>query len=123
MDWYDDETHLEDGSWSTEMAGATHTQDLFNPTAPLHDDPERLITRSIQLLNLPDGTRHRDITSAIRGGMLLDIHLRAKDKTATVSFVREEEAQAFYAYTLKRGLCIRNKGVRVESILCSSLKC
>lgn len=56
---------------------------------------ERLATRSIHLLNLPDEAEHSDITAAVRGGLLLEVYMRNRDKTAIVSFVLGEDAKAF----------------------------
>lgn len=42
--------------------------------------------RTVILSNLPPSTSHKDITNIVRGGQLLDLHLR-KDNTAAISFV------------------------------------
>ncbi|EMR68518.1 putative rna recognition motif containing protein [Eutypa lata UCREL1] len=48
--------------------------------------------RTLALSNLPDNATHKDITSIVRGGMLLDIFLRAAERVVLVSFLREEDA-------------------------------
>lgn len=81
---------------------------------------ERNCTRTVQLVNLAEGTTHADITNAVRGGMLLDIFLRSHERTATVSFLNSADAKAFYAHVRRHDLYIRNKRVRRVCSLCRS---
>ncbi|PVI06202.1 hypothetical protein DM02DRAFT_38092 [Periconia macrospinosa] len=67
---------------------------------PVHDQ------RTILISNLADRTTHKDITSIIRGGRLLDIFLR-HDRTATVSFV--EGAAEFLAYAKRNDIYLHSK--------------
>ncbi|CAI6340333.1 unnamed protein product [Periconia digitata] len=67
---------------------------------PVHDQ------RTVLISNLADRTTHKDITSIIRGGRLLDIFLR-HDRTATVSFV--EGAAEFLAYAKRNDIYLHQK--------------
>jgi hypothetical protein len=72
---------------------------------------ERQCARTIQISNLADGTTHADITSAVRGGMLLDVFLRSHERSATVSFLHSADAKRFYDHVRRHDLYIRNKRV------------
>lgn len=76
---------------------------------------EREAMRTIQLLNLPDRCTHADITSEIRGGQLVDVFVRSREKAASVSFVYSDDAIAFYNHARKNDLYIRQKRVRGNS--------
>jgi len=52
-----------------------------------------------------------DITEAVRGGVLLDVFVRANDRTATVSFLNSADAKAFYDHVRRHDLYIKNKRV------------
>jgi len=75
---------------------------------------ERQCSRTLQLANLADGTTHADIANAVRGGILLDIFLRNHDRSATVSFLKSEDARKFYDHVRRHDLYIRNKRVEVK---------
>ncbi len=68
--------------------------------------------RTVQLCNLPDAVTHADIVDVVRGGMLLDVYLRSNDRTAAVSFLEEDHAQAFFHHVKRNDLYIRGKRVR-----------
>jgi len=72
----------------------------------------RMCKRTIALCGLPSYTTLGDVTSAVRGGQLLDVYLRSTDHTALVSFVREEDASQSYEHARKNGIYIKNKRVR-----------
>lgn len=72
---------------------------------------ERQCARSILLSNLAEGTTHADITEVIRGGQLLDIHLRPHDRTSAVSFLMAADARAFFDHVRRHDLYIRHKRV------------
>lgn len=72
---------------------------------------DKFAKRTILLSNLPDGTTHAEITEVVRGGMLLDIYLRANDRNASVSFLEESAAQEFFRYVKRHDLYIRGKRV------------
>ncbi|ROT42776.1 hypothetical protein SODALDRAFT_319380 [Sodiomyces alkalinus F11] len=75
---------------------------------------ERIATRTLLLCNLPEGTTHADITSVVRGGQLLDIFLRAHDRSAQVSFLNSADAKAFYDHVRRHDLYIRHKRVDIR---------
>ncbi|KAF5021670.1 hypothetical protein F66182_6290 [Fusarium sp. NRRL 66182] len=68
---------------------------------------ERSAQRSVQLLNLPPGVTHGDVTAAIRGGLILEISLQQKNRAARVSFVYEDDAVAFLEHSKMHGLYIK----------------
>lgn len=71
----------------------------------------RVADRTILLSSLPEGTTHADITAVVRGGLLLDIFIRYKERAATVSFAYEEDAYAFFEHVRKYDLYIKQKQV------------
>lgn len=73
---------------------------------------ERQTMRSVLLCHLPEAVTHADITAVVRGGLVLDVFVRSKDKTASVSFLHQEDARAFYEYVRKNDLYINQKRVR-----------
>lgn len=68
--------------------------------------------RTILIRNLPERVTHEDVTDAVRGGALLHIYLRARDRFANVSFVDECAAQDFLHHTKIHGLYVAGKRVR-----------
>lgn len=77
-----------------------------------HETARRFVRhaeRTILLSNLSPGVTHADITAVIRGGQLLEVFVRYKDQSATVSFLYEEDARAFYEHATKYDLYIRQK--------------
>lgn len=68
--------------------------------------------RTIVLAGIPNGTAYEDITKVIRGGMLLDIYIKAVDHSVSVSFLHEEDALRFYQRSRKNDLYINKKRVR-----------
>ncbi|KAK0748865.1 hypothetical protein B0T21DRAFT_380601 [Apiosordaria backusii] len=82
-------------------------------TGPSQDEKrqryESKCYRTLQILHLAEGTTHSDITNAVRGGQLLDVYLRAHDRSATVSFLYAADAQKFHEYCRRHDLYIKNK--------------
>ena len=72
---------------------------------------ERQCARTLQFSNLAEGVTHADITGAVRGGVLLDVFLRAHDRSATVSFISSADAKKFHDHVRRHDLYIRNKRV------------
>ncbi|KAH8596845.1 hypothetical protein B0O99DRAFT_618775 [Bisporella sp. PMI_857] len=70
--------------------------------------------RSLLLANLPESVTHSDITDVVRGGMLLDIYLRSHERTATVSFLEETDAQKFFQHVKRHDLYIKCKRVVIR---------
>lgn len=73
--------------------------------------------RSILLANLPEGTTHADAVEVVRGGLLLDIHLRSNDRSCVISFLEEDHARDFFHYAKRNDIYIRNKRVCFSSLL------
>ncbi|KAI4176325.1 MAG: hypothetical protein LQ343_001063 [Gyalolechia ehrenbergii] len=67
--------------------------------------------RTIIFKNLSDRTTHQDIVNVVRGGLLLDIYIRASDKSANVSFVHGTAAQEFMAYLKRNDVYIHGRRV------------
>ncbi|KAI9934671.1 hypothetical protein MW887_000288 [Aspergillus wentii] len=70
--------------------------------------------RTILIRNLPDRAFHQDIVDAVRGGALLHIYIRSRERTANVSFVEETAAQEFLQHTKTYGLYLAGKRVEVS---------
>ncbi|PNP81975.1 hypothetical protein FNYG_05001 [Fusarium nygamai] len=75
---------------------------------------ERSAQRSVLLLNVPDGITHGDVAAVIRGGPVLEIFLRSKDNTATVSFLHEADACAFIENCRTAGLYIKDRKIHTK---------
>ncbi|KAF4997842.1 hypothetical protein FGRMN_3590 [Fusarium graminum] len=75
---------------------------------------ERSAQRSIQLLHLPPGVSYGDVSSVVRGGPLLEIFLRWRENSATVSFVREADAVAFLEHSRAHGLYIKDRKIHTK---------
>lgn len=73
---------------------------------------DKFSQRTLLISNLPEGITHADIVDNVRGGMLLDIFLRAHDKAASVSFLEEAHALEFFRHVKRHDLYIRGKRVR-----------
>ncbi|EOO04426.1 putative rna recognition motif containing protein [Phaeoacremonium minimum UCRPA7] len=86
--------------------------DLPQPTQrPQYD---RQCTRTILLTNLPEGVTHADVTRVVRGGQLLDVYLRANDRSVAISFLHAVDARAFFDHVKKNDLYIKNKRVEIR---------
>lgn len=68
--------------------------------------------RTILAKNLADRTTHKDIVENVRGGALLDIFLRANDRSASISFVEGAAAQNFMNHAKRNDIYIHGKRVR-----------
>ncbi|KAI1264030.1 hypothetical protein F5Y18DRAFT_392329 [Xylariaceae sp. FL1019] len=74
----------------------------------------RICQRTVALTGLVAGTTLADITNEIRGGQLLEVYLRAAERRACVSFLREEDAVRYYNHVKKHDLYINHKRVSIE---------
>ncbi|KFA63554.1 hypothetical protein S40285_00394 [Stachybotrys chlorohalonatus IBT 40285] len=81
---------------------------------PFKDDFSRDAMRSLTLSNLRDGTTHADITAVVRGGQILDVYIRWKDRAASISFIHAADAHAFFNYARKTDVYIKNKRVDIR---------
>lgn len=71
----------------------------------------RAENRTLIIKNLSDRATHKDIVDIIRGGVVLDIFLRANERSASVSFVEGSAAQDFLNYTKRNDIYIHGKRV------------
>ncbi|PKY01524.1 hypothetical protein P168DRAFT_292625 [Aspergillus campestris IBT 28561] len=69
--------------------------------------------RTVLLRGLPDKVTHKDIVDVMRGGALLHIYLRAREHSASVSFVEEPDAQEFLNHCKTYGLYVGGKRTEV----------
>ncbi|KAH8169596.1 RNA recognition motif containing protein [Sarocladium implicatum] len=70
--------------------------------------------RSLRLDNLAPDTLISDVAAAVRGGQILEIYQRLREKAAIVSFVYEADAQAFFDHVRRHDLYIRAKRIDVS---------
>lgn len=90
---------------------------LISPPQPIQRPQfDRQCTRTILLTNLAEGVTHADVTRVVRGGQLLDVYLRANDRTVAVSFLHAVDARAFFDHVKKNDLYIKNKRVRAFAV-------
>jgi len=104
----------DDASSSRDAPADGYDSQVQNEQPAARPQFDRQCTRTVQLLNLPEGATHGDITAVVRGGLLLDIFLRTHDRSATVSFLRAIEARAFFDHVKRHDLYIKNKRVEVR---------
>ncbi|KAF7556124.1 hypothetical protein G7Z17_g1574 [Cylindrodendrum hubeiense] len=86
--WDEVDSFSENASMSIDssIGGVPVTGSTICTSTPPSPQVDRLATRTILLCNLAEGVTHADITAAIRGGQLLDVYLRHRDRTASVSW-------------------------------------
>ncbi|KAI1180349.1 hypothetical protein F4777DRAFT_574110 [Nemania sp. FL0916] len=95
--------------------GPTDVQiDSLHPTQKPQIPYARVCRRTITFAGLPPYTTLGDVTDVVRGGQLLDVFLRSAEHTASISFVREDDAVRFYEHTRKNDIYIRNKRIFVK---------
>ncbi|GAD93771.1 hypothetical protein AOR_1_1002054 [Paecilomyces variotii No. 5] len=70
--------------------------------------------RTLVLHELPDRCSHREVAEVIRGGALLEIYLRPRERSASVSFVTATDARNFLDYAQKYKIYILGKRVEVS---------
>lgn len=70
--------------------------------------------RTIVLKGIPDRATHADVVSIIRGGTLVDVFVRSRERTASISFVDSKAAQEFLVYAKRQHLCILDKPVSLN---------
>lgn len=80
--------------------------------------PERQSLRTIQLMSLPEVATLADVAAAVRGGPLLELYIRAHDRSAFVSFVRGPDAKEFFDHVRKHDLYIKTKRVSTRRFFC-----
>ncbi|KAH8686684.1 hypothetical protein BGZ61DRAFT_478928 [Ilyonectria robusta] len=114
--WDEVDSFSENASMSIDssIGGAPVAGSTVFSTTPPNPQIDRQATRTIHLCNLAEGVTHADITAAIRGGQLLDVYIKHRDRLASVSFVHGEDAKAFYARARHYDLYIKNKRVELK---------
>ncbi|KFA75303.1 hypothetical protein S40288_00166 [Stachybotrys chartarum IBT 40288] len=119
----EDESHesfSSDGSYCRAISPSrrrSHTRSVNGDSTtqmPLKHGFERDAMRSLSLSNLRDGTTHADITAVVRGGQILDVYIRWKDRAASVSFIHAADAHAFFNYARRTDVYVKNKRVDVK---------
>lgn len=78
----------------------------------------RICKRTIVLAGIPDNTTHEHVTKVVRGGILLEVYIKAAEHSAHVSFLHEEDAARFYDHSRKHNLYINHKRVSPETFMC-----
>ncbi|KAG7128229.1 hypothetical protein HYQ45_012042 [Verticillium longisporum] len=76
---------------------------------PRHAQYAKTAIRTVVLYDLAETTTHADITDVVRGGMLLEVLIKIHDRSAQISFLHAESAQAFYNHVRRHDLYIRQK--------------
>ena len=105
---------VDDESFFSEPAvpdvAAPDDSQLFypNPTRSIYAKFEQ---RSIAIKNLSDRTTHSDLADIIRGGAVLEIFLRTRDKAASVSFLEGSAAAAFLQHAKRHDIYLHGKRV------------
>ncbi|EEH19699.2 hypothetical protein PABG_01958 [Paracoccidioides brasiliensis Pb03] len=70
--------------------------------------------RTILLKGLSEKTTHRDIVAAVRGGALVDVFLRPRERQASISFAEGKSAQEFLSYAKRQDLYILGKLIDIS---------
>lgn len=73
--------------------------------------------RSVTLRGLPAQTTLSDIAKAVRGGLVLNMFIRRRERTAHVNFVDPFAAEKFLMHSRRNDLYIRSKRVCILSFL------
>lgn len=116
----EDEDEDDDETAASEIDSPVEGPPGANYVKPQDQRPqfERQCARTIQLLNLAEGTTHAEIINAVRGGILLDVFLRAHERSATVSFLQSADARKFFDHVRRNDLYIKNKRVGTLGVWC-----
>ncbi|KAJ5604712.1 hypothetical protein N7510_009866 [Penicillium lagena] len=70
-------------------------------------------------LRTPTGVTHADIINAIRGGLLMDIHLLPHRNACFVTFLNHRDAENFMAYCQSHVFYVARRSVSIRLALCS----
>ncbi|KAI1457139.1 hypothetical protein F4805DRAFT_429679 [Annulohypoxylon moriforme] len=94
---------------SADMIGSkTSISGYRGPTYPLK------AKRSIVLEGLPTGATCLDVTSAIRGGALVEFTMLEAKRMAIVSFLSPDSAMSFFEHSKKKGLYINDAKIALR---------
>ena len=105
-------------SWRDETDDNSFPSDEKDETGGRYHNYETKEQRTIFMKGLSDRTTHADIVNVVKGGALLDVFLRPRDRMASVSFVEPSAAQAFLNYAKRNDIYLNGKRV---SLVASSL--
>ena len=103
----------DDISWDPDLSRESN-RDIDSLTIPRTEKKRfaREEQRTILAKNLADRVSHKDITTIVRGGLVLDIFLRSNERSASISFVEASAARDFMNYVKKNDVYIHGKRVR-----------
>jgi hypothetical protein len=99
----------EDGSFPSDPEKEEHPSPVAKTERQQYARSEQ---RTIVAKNLAERTTHKDIVEIVRGGVVLDIFLRANDRSASISFVEGAAAQNFMNHAKRNDIYIHGKRVR-----------
>lgn len=88
----------------------------YPPAKPERPFYNRIEQRTILAQNLSDRTTHKDLANIVRGGAVLDLYLRANERSASISFVEGSAAQEFMNYVKRNDIYIHGKRVSFPEI-------
>jgi hypothetical protein len=71
---------------------------------------------TVVLKGLPDRAAHRDVVAAVKGGTLVDVFLRPRERTASITFADSNAAKEYLAYAKRRNVYVLGRPVLTESI-------
>jgi hypothetical protein len=113
--YIEDETQLNESYFSSNSSENSGVDAPSANEGLLNSIPRPMVepvaTRTVELLNLCKGTTMADITSVVRGGLLVNIYIRPGDNTAVLSFLHESDARTFYQHVRTDGLYVNNAKV------------
>ncbi|KAL9106163.1 MAG: hypothetical protein Q9227_008755 [Pyrenula ochraceoflavens] len=78
-------------------------------TPQYHHETRNHDGRGVFIKGLSEQTTLKDIAKAIRGGAVLNMYLRSRDRSAHVVFVEPHAADAFYTYSRRNDIYILGK--------------
>lgn len=98
----------DDGSFPSDLEKDDHCSPIARPEKQQYPRADQ---RTIVAKNLSERTTHKDIVDVIRGGAVLDIFLRANERSASISFIEGAAAQEFLSYAKRNDIYIHGKRV------------
>lgn len=90
---------------------ASNSKGGISPSSSFETVPPHRDDRTLLLTRLPQGTTYKDITDVVRGGRILDVHMR-DDRTSTVTFI--DGAAEFLAHAKRFGVYINSHRIDVQ---------
>ncbi|KAL3425724.1 hypothetical protein PVAG01_02515 [Phlyctema vagabunda] len=97
-----------DNGYSYNSSGPT----AFQPhTGPYY---EKNCKRTVLLSKLPSAVTHAEIVDAVRGGMIIDLYLRSKDRTVSISFLEAIHARNFFRHVKRNDLYLGGKRIEIR---------